>query len=71
MNGLTAMKKNHSPPDRNQQPGTGKSVPAGRRSGKGSSSVLPYLSEQANSKPAPLEPGDDLQPPPKRSRWRW
>jgi hypothetical protein len=55
-----------------QQPGNGRPDPAGKRSGKGSSSVMPYLADQANSKPAPLEPHDEVKPPPaKRSRWRW
>jgi hypothetical protein len=46
-------------------------TPAGRRSGRGASSVLPYLSEQANSRPAPLD-GDDAPQPAKRPRWlRW
>lgn len=65
------MIKKTSPSDKNQSPGNAKPQPAGKRSGRGSSSVLPYLSEQANSRPAPLDPHDDLQPPPKRSRWRW
>jgi hypothetical protein len=65
--------KKHSPSDKNNVAGGHKAgQPAGKRSGKGSSSVMPYLSEEAQSKPAPLEPHDDLQPPPaKRSRWRW
>lgn len=67
--GSTAMKK-QTPSDRNAQQ-TGKPQPAGRRSGKGASSVMPYLNETLNSKPAPLEPADDLQPPAKRARWRW
>ena len=46
-------------------------TPAGRRSGKGASSVVPYLSEQTNSRPAPLEGGGGEPPPPgKRPRWR-
>jgi hypothetical protein len=61
--------KKPGPSDKHQS--AGKPQPAGKRSGKGSSSVLPYLTEQVNSKPAPLDPVDDLQPPPKRSRWRW
>jgi hypothetical protein len=46
--------------------------PAGRRSGKGASSVVPYLEEARSSKPAPLAPQDE-QPPAsrKRSLWRW
>jgi hypothetical protein len=63
--------KKPSPSDKHQAPGGAKTQPAGKRSGRGSSSVLPYLNEQVNSKPAPLDPLDDLQPPPKRSRWRW
>ncbi|MES2938550.1 MAG: hypothetical protein V4864_12770 [Pseudomonadota bacterium] len=63
------MKKS-SPSDRNAQQPPGKLPAAGRRSGKGASSIVPYLTEAANSKPAPLEPEAD-PPPARRSRWRW
>jgi hypothetical protein len=50
----------------------GPPAPAGRRSGKGASSVVPYLEEARSSKPAPLTPHEDLPPSPrKRSIWRW
>ena len=58
-----------SPSDRNAQQQPAKLPAAGRRSGKGASSILPYLQEAANSRPAPLEP--EAEPPPRRSRWRW
>jgi hypothetical protein len=61
-----------NPSDKNAQQSPGKTPPAGRRSGKGSSSVLPYLNEALSSRPVPLEPEDEAQQPPvKRSRWRW
>lgn len=64
------MKKT-SPSDRDSNK-TSKRAPAGKRSGKGASSVLPFLAETLNSKPAPLEPPeDDRDPPRKRLRWPW
>jgi hypothetical protein len=63
------MKKS-TPSDRNAQTVPGKLPAAGQRSGRGASSVVPYLAEAVNSKPAPLAPEDD-QPPARRSRWRW
>ncbi|MBA2674955.1 hypothetical protein [Ramlibacter sp.] len=63
------MKKS-SPSDRNPQQPSGKLPAAGHRSGKGASSIVPYLDEAANSKPAPLEP-EAHQPAAKRPRWRW
>jgi hypothetical protein len=60
-------KKSH--PTDNTQAGGGKSPPAGKRSGKGSSSVVPYLNEAINSRPAPLEPEGE-PPPRKRPFWR-
>jgi hypothetical protein len=46
-------------------------APAGRRSGRGASSVVPYLEEARSSKPAPLEPLEGPQVPRKRSLWPW
>lgn len=64
------MKKT-SPSDRDSH-SSGKRAPAGKRSGKGASSVLPFLNEALNSKPAPLEPlEEDREPPRKRLRWPW
>jgi hypothetical protein len=49
-----------------------KRTPAGKRSGRGASSVLPFLNESLNSKPAPLDPlEEDREPPRKRLRWPW
>jgi hypothetical protein len=63
------MKKT-SPSDRRPQNPPGKLPAAGQRSGKGASSLLPYLAEAVNSKPVPLTPEDEA-PPARRSRWRW
>jgi hypothetical protein len=60
------MKKNH--PTENTQAG-GKPPPPGKRSGRGSSSVVPYLNEALSSRPAPLEPEGDPTPR-KRPFWR-
>jgi hypothetical protein len=64
------MKKS-SPSDRDSR-SSSKRTPAGKRSGRGASSVLPFLAETLNSKPAPLEPlEEDREPPRKRLRWPW
>jgi hypothetical protein len=59
---------------RNQnRPPADSAAPAGRRSGKGASSVVPYLAEARSSKPAPLEPLVEDSPPAPRKRpfWPW
>jgi hypothetical protein len=54
------------------RPSDGAAVPpAGRRSGRGASSVVPYLEEARSSKPAPLEPVENAPVPRKRSLWPW